>query len=90
MSDQKEAVMEIPKNLKGIYQQLQEIDEVLLSPKQSLDILVNGDKPVAAGNPETDSKSGTMPSMENLVTVIESIRRKSSEISRHTNRLVGN
>lgn len=84
-----EAKTEVPRHLKGIYQTLKEIDDILLSPTQSLDILVNGEHPVT----ETGQKAiegGTTPSMENLVSVVTSINRSANRISKFTNRLVGN
>ena len=86
------AVAEIPKNLKGIYQRLQEINEVLNSPKSSLDTLVNGDKPLPEtfeGGKELDG-SGSAPSIENLVAIVNNIDRTAHSISKYTNRLVGN
>jgi len=84
------AKTETPRNLKGIFQQLKEIDEVLVSPEQSLDILVNGDHPVNASSGKDLDISGSAPSMENLVTIVDAIARKSGSISKNTNRLVGN
>lgn len=85
------AQAEIPKNLKGIYQRLQEIGEVLISPQDGLDTLVNGEHPVSA---ETAMKveigTSDMPTMENIVSVIDNIDRNAHKISRHVNRLVGN
>lgn len=79
-------------NLKAILQELQEIDEVLASPENALDKLANGDHPVAveASGAKDNALSGSMPSMENLISIVTSIRRKSQNISKNTNRLVGN
>jgi len=85
------AVQEIPKNLKGIYARLQEINEVLHSPEVSLDTLVNGDHPVPTENSgkELDG-NGSAPSIENLVAIVDNIDRTAHTISKYTNRLVGN
>jgi len=90
MEEPIEKSIEIPPNLKGIFQKLQEINETLQSPTNSLDTLVNGDHPVNSEGPKGTDMSGNMPSMENLVNVIDNIGRNSNKISKFTNRLVGN
>lgn len=90
MSSQNKTQTEIPSNLKGIYQSLKEIDKILSSPRQSLDMLVNGDTPVNALATGEEMSSDTVLSLEHFVSVIESIYRSSNQISRYTNKLIGN
>ena len=90
METDQTAVTEIPKNLKGIYARLQEINEILYSPESSLDTLVNGDHPKTESTLKDLEASGSAPSIENLVLIVDNIDRTAHTISKYTNRLVGN